>query len=103
MRDHLRLMRLRLTLVAAALVVAPAAQAFTMNTMTDPGGGAKVVDPAAPLEDAAKGKTTTQQGGLQFSIGPSEGIRPGSFGSSGFSSGNRNLWTPPDQSRFNDR
>jgi hypothetical protein len=106
--DHLRLMRLRLTLVGAALVVAaPTAHAFTMNSMTDPGGGTKYVDPDVPLSDAAKGKTTTEPdfGGLQFNVGPTDrfgfGSGPGAF--RGSTSSNRNLWAPPDQSRFNDR
>jgi hypothetical protein len=96
--------RLHLAIVATALVVAaPAAHAFTMDTMTNPDGGARYADPADRLEDAAKGKTTQQGGGLQFNVGPSTGSPRDRFGpSSGLAPGVR-VGTPPDQSRFNDR
>jgi hypothetical protein len=107
MLDHRQLMRLRLTVVATALVVAaPVAHAFTMNTLSNPDGSASYVDPADRLEDAAKGKTTPQPGtgGLQFHVGPSDGSafgRVSPFNQTG--PDGRNVWRPPDQSRLNDR
>jgi hypothetical protein len=93
--EHLGVKRLPLAIVTAALVIgAPAAHAFTMDTISNSNGGAKYVDPGDQLEDLGKGKTTTDPG--------SNGLHFG-FGSSG-SSGSRNpVGLPPDQSRFNDR
>jgi len=105
MQGNVRAKRLHPAIVATALVVAaPAAHAFTMDTMTNPDGGARYADPADRLGDAARGKTTDQQGGgLQFNVGPSSGLARDRFGpSSGFSPGTR-IGAPPDQSRFNDR
>lgn len=106
MRDR-QLMRLRLAIVTAALIVAgSAAHALTMNTLANPDGGASYVDPADRVENMTKGKSTTAPGvgGFQFSIGPSDAVAPGSIGRfGGFGSGNRNIGAPPDQSRFNDR
>jgi hypothetical protein len=105
MADLPRLMRLRATITAAALVVAaPAAHAFTMNTMTNPGGAATYTDPADQLKDATKGKTTTPPGvGLEFSVGPSSTSPWGRGPSSSFGSGKAIIGAPPDQSKFNDR
>lgn len=94
--EHLRLNGVRLTLVAAALVAAaPAAQAFTMDTMANSSGGTRYVDPGDQLEDMANGKaTTTQQqgiGGLRFGIGGAGSV-----------SGSNPVGAPPDQ-RFMDR
>jgi hypothetical protein len=93
--EHPGVKRLRLAIVTAALVVgAPAAHAFTMDTIANSSGGAKYVDPGDQLEDMAQGKTTTNPGstGLHFGAG------------SGGSAGPRNpVGLPPDQSRFNDR
>jgi hypothetical protein len=107
MPDHRQRMRLRLAIVATALVVAaPAAHAFTMNTLSNPDSGTRYADPGDRLEDAAKGKTTPKQGfeGLQFHVDPSDGPawnRGSPFGSS--SSRGQIIGAPPDQSRFNDR
>jgi hypothetical protein len=94
--EHLGVKRLPLAIVTAALVMgAPAAHAFTMDTISNSNGGAKYVDPGDQLEDLGKGKAIPDQGsnGLHFGVG--------SFGSSG---GSRNpVGVPPDQSRFNDR
>jgi hypothetical protein len=93
--EHLALKRLRLAIVTAGLVIgAPAAHAFTMDTIANSNGGNRYVDSGEQLEDMAKGKTTT--------------IAPGTnglhFGAGSFSSGSRNpVGLPPDQSRFNDR
>jgi len=105
MQANLRAKRLHLAIVATALVVAaPAAHAFTMDTMTNPDGGARYADPADRLGDVAKGKTTDQQGGgLQFSVGPSNGLARDRFGPAGGSSPSNRIGAPPDQSRFNDR
>jgi hypothetical protein len=93
--EHLGVKRLRLAIVTAALVVgAPAAHAFTMDTIANSNGGSKYVDPGDQLEDLGKGKTidSPASNGLHFGAG--------SFGSSG----SRNpVGLPPDQSRFNDR
>ena len=94
--EHLALKRLRLAIVTAALVIgAPAAHAFTMDTIanSNSNGGGRYVDSGEQLEDMAKGKTTVDPGtnGLHFGLGS-------------FSSGSRNpVGLPPDQSRFNDR
>jgi hypothetical protein len=72
-RSHAR--RLGFAVAAAVLVVtAPAAHAFTMNTLSSPDGGARYADPGDQLQDMAKGKTTTDQsaGGLHFSVGGSQ-------------------------------
>jgi hypothetical protein len=87
---HLR----RVAIVTAALVVvAPAAHAFTMDTIANSNGGANYVDPGDRLEDMAQGKTTTEPavGGLHF------GGVSGSFGP------HDPVGRPPDQSQFNDR
>jgi hypothetical protein len=98
MVEHLGVRRLRLAIVTAALVIgAPAAHAFTMDTIANSNGGSKYVDPGDQLEDLGKGKAIPDSGsnGLHFGVGS------GSFGSSG---GARNpVGLPPDQSRFNDR
>jgi hypothetical protein len=94
---HLGLKRLRLAAVTAALVVgAPAAHAFTMDTIATPNVGSKYTDPADQYKELGKGKTTTDSdtNGFHFTIGPSEHDR--------FSSGVR-IGPPPDQSKFNDR
>ena len=92
--EHLALKRLRLAIVPAALAIgAPAAHAFTMDTIANSNGGNKYVDSGEQLEDMAKGKTTVDPGtnGLHFGLGS-------------FSNGPRNpVGLPPDQSRFNDR
>ena len=93
--EHLALKRLRLVIVTAGLVIgAPAAQAFTMDTIANSNGGNRSVDSGEQLEDMAKGKTMTVdpgRNGLHFGLGSS-------------SSGSRNpVGLPPDQSRFNDR
>lgn len=105
MQGNLRAKRLHLAIVATALVVAaPAAHAFTMDTMTNPDGGARYADPADRLEDTAKGKATDQQGGgLQFNVGPSSGLARDRFGPASGSSPGTRIGAPPDQSRFNDR
>jgi hypothetical protein len=96
MVEYLALKRLRLAIVTAALVIgAPAAHAFTMDTIANSNGGNRYVDSGEQLEDMAKGKTTVDPGtnGLHFGLG--------SFSSG---SGSRNpVGLPPDQSRFNDR
>jgi len=95
MLDHLQLRRIRLTVLAGALVVAaPAAHAFTMDTIANSNGGARYTGQGDQFDDMSKGKTTTQQdaGGLHFGFGPSSGYAPGS-----------RIGAPPDQSRFNDR
>jgi hypothetical protein len=93
--EHSGVKRLRLAIVAAVLMVgAPAAHAFTMDTISNSNGGSKYVDQGDQLEDMARGKTTTDPGsnGLHFGVG------------SGGSMGPRNpVGLPPDQSRFNDR
>jgi hypothetical protein len=93
--EHSGVKRLGLAIVTAALMVgAPAAHAFTMDTIANSNGGSKYVDQGDQLEDMAKGKSTTDPG--------SNGLHFG-FGSSG-STGSRNpVGLPPDQSRFNDR
>jgi hypothetical protein len=93
--EHSGVQRLGLAIVTAALMVgAPAAHAFTMDTIANSNGGSKYVDQGDQLEDMAKGKSTTDPG--------SNGLRFG-FGSSA-STGSRNpVGLPPDQSRFNDR
>ena len=89
----------RMTLAAAAIVAAlgsaTAAQAFTMNTLSNSNGGTRYADPGDRIEDAAKGNTTTpNNNGVQFNFGG----RSNRFGSS------RDLvGEPPDQSRFNGR
>jgi hypothetical protein len=93
--EHPGVKRLGLAIVTAALVIgAPAAQAFTMDTIANSNGGAKYADPGDQLEDLGNGKTTTVPGnnGLQFG-----------FGSFGSSSSRNPVGLPPDQSRFNDR
>jgi len=94
MVEHPALKRIRLAFVTAALVMgAPAAHAFTMDTIANSNGASKYVDSGEQLEDMAKGKTTVApaQNGLQFGAGS-------------FSSGSRSpVGLPPDQSRFNDR
>ena len=94
MVEHLALKPIRLAFVTAALMIgAPAAHAFTMDTIANSNGGAKYVDPGDQLEDMAKGKTTVDPGtgGLHFGVNSSN-------------SGSRNpVGLPPDQSRFNDR
>ena len=94
--EHLGVKRLRLAIVTAALVMgAPAAHAFTMDTISNSNGGSRYVDPGDQLEDLGKGKAIpdSSSNGLHFGVG--------SFGSSG---GTRNpVGLPPDQSRFNDR
>ncbi len=105
MRDRQRL-RLRLAIIAAALAGAvPAAQAFTMDTLANPNGGAGYVDPADRVENMTKGKSPTQPGpgGFQFSVGPSDQAGPDRFGGASGFGGSRNIGAPPDQSRFNDR
>ena len=97
MVEHKRLNGARLTLAAVALVaVAPAAHAFTMDTIANSNGGSRFVDPGEQLEDAANGKATvTEQhnfGGLRFGVGPS---------ASGLS-GSNPIGAPLDQ-RFMDR
>ena len=93
--EHTGVKRLRLAIVTAALVIgAPAAHAFTMDTIANSNGGAKYADPGDQLEEMGKGKTTTlpDNNGLRFGFG------------SGGSAGPRNpVGLPPDQSRFNDR
>jgi hypothetical protein len=93
--EHTGVKRLRFAIVTAALVIgAPAAHAFTMDTIANSNGGAKYADPGDQLEEMGKGKTTTvpDNNGLHFG-----------FGSVG-SAGPRNpVGLPPDQSRFNDR
>jgi hypothetical protein len=93
--EHSGVQRLGLAIVTAALMVgAPAAHAFTMDTIANSNGGSKYVDQGDQLEDMAKGKSTTDPGsnGLHFGFGSSA------------STGSRNpVGLPPDQSRFNDR
>jgi hypothetical protein len=93
--EHPGVKRLGLAIVTAVLMVgAPAAHAFTMDTIANSNGGSKYVDQGDQLEDMARGKTTTDPGsnGLHFGVG--------SVGSTG----PRNpVGLPPDQSRFNDR
>jgi hypothetical protein len=93
--EHRGVQRLRLAIVTAALVMgAPAAHAFTMDTIANSNGSSKYVDPGDQLEDLGKGKSVTdpESNGLHFGFG------------SGGSSGSRNpVGLPPDQSRFNDR
>jgi hypothetical protein len=94
--EHLGVKRLGLAIVTAALLMgAPAAHAFTMDTIANSNGGAKYVDPGDQLEDLGKGKAIPDPGsnGLHFGVG-----------SGGSSGGARNpVGLPPDQSRFNDR
>jgi hypothetical protein len=94
--DHRQLGWPRVAIVAAALVAAaPAAHAFTMDTIANSNGKSTYVDSGDRLEDAAKNRTAPtpgSNGGLQFSIGPSDRSGPGS-----------NVGKPIDQSRFNDR
>ncbi len=75
--EYLRARRLGFAVAAAAafVVTAPAAHAFTMNTLSNPDGGARYTDPGDQLQDIVKGKTTTDQnvGGLHFSVGGSQG------------------------------
>jgi hypothetical protein len=105
MQDNLRPVRLHLAIVATALAVAAsAAHAFTMDTMTNPDGGARYADPADRLQDMGKGKTTDQQGsGLQLNVGPSSGLARDRFGPSSGAAPSNRIGAPPDQSRFNDR
>jgi hypothetical protein len=93
--EHLRLRQLRPAIMAAALVVgAPAAHAFTMDTIANSNGSVKYVDPGDQLKDAGKAKTTDpdSNNGFKFSVGPSDRSMPGV-----------RIGPPPDQSRFNDR
>jgi hypothetical protein len=94
--DHRQLGWPRLAIVAAALVAgAPAAHAFTMETIANSNGKTTYVDSGDRLEDAAKNRTTPtpgSNGGLQFSVGPSDRFGPSS-----------RVGQPIDQSRFNDR
>ena len=76
--EHLRLNGLYLAFVASALVfAAPAARAFTMDTIANSNGGSRYVDPGDRLEDLANGKTTTTEqhgvGTLRFGVGGSNG------------------------------
>ncbi len=99
MSGHSYGLHLGAAFAAAAIVLgAPAAQAFTMNTLSNPGGGSSYSDPADRLGDALNGKSTTQQqqGGFQFSITGADGAnRP--FG--GFGSGSDSVGRPLDYSK----
>jgi hypothetical protein len=99
MRHH----RMRVTLVAAALLAAPAAHAYTMNSLSSPGSSSNYVEPRDRFEELNKLKIPeTQSGsGLQFYVGPS--TTP-TWGAGRFNSAPGGVvGTPPDQSKFNDR
>jgi hypothetical protein len=83
----------------ALLIGAPAAHAFTLDTIATPGGGTKYTDPADQVGDMAKGKSQTDQNGgsgFHFSAGPSSSDRFSPFGGA-------QIGPPPDHSRLNDR
>jgi hypothetical protein len=96
--EHKRLSGIRLTLAAVALVaVAPAAHAFTMDTIANSNGGSQYMDPGQQLEDAASGKSAA---GQQHSFGDLR-FGAGSVGGLGYS-GRSPVGAPLDQ-RFMDR
>ncbi len=93
--EQLQPTRLGAGLLAAALLVAvPAAHAFTMNTLSNPGSGPDYSYSGDQLGDSAKRTTTTEQSvrGLQFNVGPSHGAALSDP-----------VGRPLDQSHFNDR
>jgi hypothetical protein len=100
MRHH----RMRLALVAAVLMLAPAAHAQTMNSLSSPGSSTpNYVAPRYGLEELNKPKISETQSdtGLKFYVGPSNSS---TWGGSRFNSQPGGVvGTPPDQSKFNDR
>jgi len=86
--SYFRLMNLRLTVFAAALMLgAPAAHAFTVDTQSgnNGDGSAKFADPEDKVQDFANGGTTASQGNFSFhfsggsssdSLNPSNGGIP---------------------------
>jgi hypothetical protein len=84
-----------LAFVAAALVLAaPAAHAFTMDTIANSNGGSQYVDPGDRLEDLANGKATTAE---------QQGVGPLRFGVGGAGGVSRNPVGAPLDQRFMDR
>lgn len=93
---HKRMSGVRLTLAAVAIVaVAPAAHAFTMDTIANSNGGSRYNDPGELFENGTSGQATAVQqhsfGGLGLSAGPGSGL-----------SRSNPVGSPPDQ-RFMDR
>jgi len=100
MRHH----QMRLALVAAACMVAPAAHAQTMNSLSSPGSSTpNNVAPRYGLEELNKPKIpeTQSDSGLKFYVGPSN---TPTWGGSRFNNQPGGVvGMPPDQSKFNDR